>query len=421
MIAKEQLNNKTNRIDIMIMILIIAVCMSGGTLILSYRIYLIWAAALLMLFKLGNTFIYINRCFIIFIILTIWMGLGITYTQDMVATIKFLSIYLSCCLILARPFDEKIYLRIMKAFEIIAIVTAISIIISVFIQDMIPNYFMFLLSRTYEQTIIELQTGSYSGFIGERGEAAVIINVALALTWGNYFTKSASNKKMLPLMFIFYIALILTGKRTLFVISVIIPIFFIMISKQGKRKIYIIGAAIVLGITLYLLSKNIDALYNLFLRFQDSDDYLTMNGRERLWEVAINMFKDKPIYGSGMGSYNTIANDSGIRFGNGDIWIYQAHNVYYQIFAETGIIGGTIYLSLLSSVFMSAFKLFKRLTDLSVIHQRMLYFIIYMQLLISIYGITGNWIYYPNQIMIQVVILSMIIFLIHTYKEKLHQ
>lgn len=78
MIAKEQLNNKTNRIDIMIMILIIAVCMSGGTLILSYRIYLIWAAALLMLFKLGNTFIYINRCFIIFIILTIWMGLGIT-------------------------------------------------------------------------------------------------------------------------------------------------------------------------------------------------------------------------------------------------------------------------------------------------------------------------------------------------------
>ncbi|KUO75661.1 MAG: hypothetical protein APF81_10080 [Desulfosporosinus sp. BRH_c37] len=421
MIAKEQLNSESNPIDIMIMVLIIAVCMSGATIIFSYRIYLIWAVALLMLFKSRNRCIYINRSFIVFIILTIWMGLGIIYTQDMVATIKFFSIYLSCCLILSRPFDEKIYLRIMNAFEIIAIIAAISIIISVFIQDMVPNNFMFFLSRTYEQTISELQGGAYSGFIGERSEAAVIMNIALALTWGNYFTKSASNKKMLVLMFILYIALMLTGKRTLFAISVIIPIFFIMVSKQGKRKIYIIGATVVLGIILYLLSTNIDALSNLLLRFQDSDDYLTMNGRERLWEVAINMFKDNPIYGSGIGSYNAIANDSGIRFGNGDLWIYQAHNVYYQIFAETGIIGGTIYLSLLSSVFISAFKLFKRLTDLSVIHQKMLYFVIYMQLLISIYGFTGNWIYYPNQIMIQVVTLSMMIFLIHTYKGKLHQ
>jgi len=421
MIVKEELNSKSNTIDNLIMVFIIAVCMSGATIIFSYRIYLIWAVALLMLFKTQKTYIYINRSFILFIILTIWMGFGIVYTQDMVATIKYFSIYLSCCLILSRPFNEIVYLRIIKAFEVIAMVAAISIIISVFIQNMIPDNFLFLLSRTYEQTISELQTGAYSGLIGERGEAAVIINVALALTWGNYFTKSASNKKMFILLFIFYIALMLTGKRTLFAVSVIVPIFFIMISKQGKRKIYFIGAAVVLGISLYFLSMNIDELYNLFLRFQDNDDFLTMNGRERLWEVAINMFKENPIYGRGIGSFNAIANDSGIRFGNGDIWIYQAHNVYYQIFAETGIIGGTIYLSLLSSIFISAFKLFKRLTDLSVIHQKMLYFIIYMQILIGVYGITGNWIYYPNQIMIQVVTLSMMIFLIHAYKRKLRQ
>lgn len=416
-----QLENKINSIDIIIMALIIVVCMSGATIIFPYRIYLIWTAAFLTIVRSRKVNIYINRTYLIFIILTAWMGFGIIYTQDMAATIKYFSIYLSCCLILSRPFDEKVYIRIMKAFEILAIVGALSIIISIFIQDIIPNHFLFLLSRTYEQVLNELHRGVYSGFIGEDSEAALIINIALALTWGSYFTKTTSNKKIFILLFIFYIALMLTGKRTLFAIAVIIPFFFIMISKQGKRKILIIIATIILSLVLFLLSTKIDVLQNLFLRFQDINDYMTMNGRQRLWEVAISSFKEHPIIGSGMGSYNAIANTYGILLANKYTWLYQAHNVYYQIFAETGVIGGTLYISLLGYVLISAFKLFKRLTSLSALHQKMLYFIIYMQLLIIIYGFTGNWIYYPNQIMIQAVILSMMIFLQRTYMQRLRQ
>jgi len=64
---------------------------------------------------------------------------------------------------------------------------------------------------------------------------------------------------------------------------------------------------------------------------------------ERLahWQVAINMFDDKPIWGVGFGHYEVVYDD--YRLINWEEALGHAHNYYLNILAETGIMGGLFY------------------------------------------------------------------------------
>ena len=82
-------------------------------------------------------------------------------------------------------------------------------------------------------------------------------------------------------------------------------------------------------------------------------------GRAHFWNVTLDVIKNHPILGSGLGSFSVIYTryDSG----NGLYRLEQAHNDYLQTLADGGIVGGLLGLSFLIILFGRGFA--RRNTD----------------------------------------------------------
>jgi len=82
-------------------------------------------------------------------------------------------------------------------------------------------------------------------------------------------------------------------------------------------------------------------------------------GRLLLWEHAIDLFKENPVFGLGFGGYAmssggvTLATGEGLRQG------FDAHNFYMRTLSEQGIIGVTVLLLLLLCAFRSGWRLYR--------------------------------------------------------------
>lgn len=76
--------------------------------------------------------------------------------------------------------------------------------------------------------------------------------------------------------------------------------------------------------------------------------------RRELWQTTMQMVKDHPLLGVGLGAYQFAYT----RYdqGSGISRVEQSHNDYLQIIADTGIIGGLVMLAFLALLFVRSFK-----------------------------------------------------------------
>ncbi|HEY6249773.1 MAG TPA: O-antigen ligase family protein, partial [Candidatus Angelobacter sp.] len=90
-------------------------------------------------------------------------------------------------------------------------------------------------------------------------------------------------------------------------------------------------------------------------RLQEVDDF-TSTSRLALWGTAGVMFLQHPVLGVGYGNYRSLYNDylPGVTPNQLD-----AHNIYLQFLAETGIIGFVAFFVLVASLVRVAIKLAK--------------------------------------------------------------
>ncbi|WP_230409927.1 O-antigen ligase family protein [Candidatus Kuenenia stuttgartensis] len=98
-------------------------------------------------------------------------------------------------------------------------------------------------------------------------------------------------------------------------------------------------------------------------------------GRLELFQYALSIFKEHPIFGSGIGTFFEL---SAHEFGKN----IAAHGDYMLMFAETGIFGGIGYLTLLFTMLVFAVKNLKE-NDFAKVALLMLVSFL-------VYGITGN-------------------------------
>jgi len=148
-----------------------------------------------------------------------------------------------------------------------------------------------------------------------------------------------------------------TGSRTAFfgfLISFVLYLFYY--SHVKRMKIYpIILVCLIIAISFVLLpyvNKSIKTRY--VKAFEDaknitrnliSNDSATHNVDIRLpiWKDALNKFKKNPALGSGFGiSYQDKI--------SGGTWVHP-HNIFLEILAELGLVGGCIFLILFGLVF----------------------------------------------------------------------
>ena len=221
-----------------------------------------------------------------------------------------------------------------------------------------------------------------AGYFAEYLTLILPIAVSLFLVSKNKITKSLFLIGILPISS----AIVLTLTRTPYlsiVISFIFMLFLFIISwgkeffKENKKIFIVIFLAIIIIISLIVVPNPLNKPGTVISKIKSriSVDQLTENHniRRRIatWKFTINLIKDHPLLGSGIGTfkYNSLAYQAKF-FDQGDnraLYPYgfadRAHNEYLQLWAELGIIGLIIFIWLIFAYFNYGLKILKREKD----------------------------------------------------------
>lgn len=179
-----------------------------------------------------------------------------------------------------------------------------------------------------------------------------------------YFLFKAKSKTyeylLLTLLAISIFVLLIIGSRSTIYSTYLLLIsligLFIFSKKQNfldlNRKLLLKPILIILSVFIFqnILYRNSTSNLQAVNRSLQLDDYST-NYRLKLWESSLEMLMDYPILGVGIGNWKIMS----IKYGKENINQYEvpkhAHNDFFQIIAETGILGGLFYILFFISPF----------------------------------------------------------------------
>lgn len=396
---------------------------SGFSFIMPFRIYMILTFLCISLYsnlKQNHGVPKSKICFWVFIfVLLIMIGLG--YSYDKTETFKYLLTYMAGACLIFFPQETFFYEKSIYLIDKICKIDALSIVIQIFIPNLYRDYLFFLIRggrSAIPRLNNEISQHIYSGILGEKGEAAFLMVIAIVLTLSRCAYQKRIDRKDFIWLCIYFIALILPAKRMLFAVAIMVLMLFFIMWIGGSKKVLAIAGAGLLGSIAYVVMSFIPAFNTLLARFTAFADNDTANGRTYLWEYAMTMFHNKPLMGYGYGSYNKFASEIGVVLTESRIWESHAHNVYYQLLSEMGIVGLITFLLMNVATIAAFFKLYKCRNGLSQDSYKFLFIGINIVIVCLVYGLTGNVIYYTNQIMIYMWGVSLLNYLILESRRK---
>lgn len=208
----------------------------------------------------------------------------------------------------------------------------------------------------------------FSSFVNQHHFAG-FMEMTLGLTLALIFGRAVKNDKRIFYIFaavIMGIAVIFTSSRggmisLLGVTGFVILTIFLQKRKDAsddldedepesnfRRNIFLFGGGLSFLLILFgsvlLLGADESLVRGIGLANPQND---ITSGRTHFWNVALQIFKDHPIIGAGLGSFGTA-------YPNYDTWngtfrVENAHNDYLQILADAGILG---FLCVVSFVYL---------------------------------------------------------------------
>ncbi len=379
-------------------VLIPIICVGGASYFpYTFRLPFMYITAIIfaVTFVFSDLKIRLSFPSVCFLLLLSYIAISIILSLDPASTASLFLIYLCSATMLFLDLPQAVYHRIIFIMYVICIIIAFSIVISVFIDDFINKYLWIIVnpgrsSETISAIRKELSLGAYSGLAREKAEAAYIMNVGIAISFARYFSKSKFEKFELLFLIILFAALILTGKRTFFLIPIICFIVLITISKSKNKAIKFLSVMLISAVALFVIMMFFPEMANIFYRFADSENMESMGNRDLIWKYMFMMISDYWAFGGGFGSFNQYAYDHGFRVYN-EKWEYNAHNSYFQVIGELGIIGITLLALFIISSLILTIKLIAKYTDPKKLE--LLYGSLYIQIMIAIYSVTGNPLY----------------------------
>jgi O-antigen ligase len=216
------------------------------------------------------------------------------------------------------------------------------------------------------------QSQAFGPFIN-RHHFAGYMELALALPLGLVFSGSIEREKKFIYLFaavLMAVALVMTNSRG-GIISLLAELLFLVATmgfrrhhkhrKRGaeERKPRIKSAALKAGLALAMvmvlfgsvvLLGGEDALTRI-VGSVNTDDPTT--GRAHFWSVTVDIIKNHPLVGTGLGAFGVVY--TGYDSRNGMYRLEQAHNDYLQVLSDGGVVGAVLALFFIVMLFRMGF------------------------------------------------------------------
>ena len=380
----------TKTLEIIIALLINLVIFSTNNKLMMYTkhlsLFIIVLCFVLFVSKKDYT-VKMNKFIGLYVAFVSILLVGCIWFSSSDGSIDYSIYFVSGISIVLFRFSEIFYRYLLKIFRALFWI----FIFSMFLEAASPDIFhrLFRFASFGDETMRALTSGgAIAGLAFEKAYAAFICNLGLGMIFAEYICHKSY--KYIIQSLIVMVALMMTGKRTLFIIPIaVLLIYVILFSKNNKFIKFIIGAYVLVPSA----SLIIDRIVN-----NEGD---VLSGREVFWNYAMEMFRQNPLFGKGFLSFNDYAFYRGFRY-YGERWNYQAHNVYIQLLAETGIVG-LLLMTLL--IILMLFKI------ISVVKEKPVFWnilLIYWIILFGVYSFTGNTLYYPCQLIVLIIIILLV-------------
>jgi O-antigen ligase len=307
----------------------------------------------------------------ILLLITVFLIYQLTYSYNKSITLVFVERFVVFFLLFIWVPETNICFRTIKAIKLYSFPVAISIIVST------------LLNGTRS-----------GGLVGTYQYAGMMMSISFGVILIDYYYEH--NKMNLVGLVLTLLALFMSGKRTfsfLVIISYFLLFAFNNAPKKRKRFLILSLALIITVIISYTIIPEVRELANRIILYSDDQTY---NGRSYYWTAALKIFVNNKVKGIGMGCFSKYFDSYFHRLGN--LEAFDAHNIYIQMLAEGGIIGGILFLALFATSLIGSVKLIKNKTvrdNAECMH--ILSYSLFIQIWFIVYGTTGNPLYSAGQ------------------------
>lgn len=213
------------------------------------------------------------------------------------------------------------------------------------------------------------QSTAFGPFIN-RHHFAGYMELTLALPLGLLFGGAVERDKRFIYIFaagLMGVALVMTASRGA-IISVVAEIFFLVVvtvfgrRKNGAEKEKVqrvrsaalrtaLALALIVGILAGVALLGGESVLTRFVGTVNSEDPTT--GRAHFWSVTLDIIKEHPVVGTGLGAFGVVYTRYDSR--NGLFRLEQAHNDYLQVLSDGGIIGAALGLFFVIMLFRVGF------------------------------------------------------------------
>lgn len=227
---------------------------------------------------------------------------------------------------------------------------------------------------------------------------------------------------VLIVFIIFSIFATRSAMLTMFFITILIFCFMMFIKSFNlKQTIKVLLKPLFLPIFIGLLLNNLESSLSTSQSFQSRLSTLTeiqddrsLSQRSRYYKAAFESFKEKPIMGKGIGTWEFESIPYERNEMKNYVVPYHVHNDYLELLAETGIIGMTLYFGMIFFIF---YHLLRKILDREADQETKL-FSIFLITSLSVYLIDSMFNFPFDRIIQQIHLFFLLAVSIHFLKLK---
>ena len=378
-----------------------------GVIIIFMSLYLTSDNIVTLIYLLVITFYFISnrkifhvdRYFIGVVLILVIFMLSCIMSENITISIKIFLIYTVYFMIKLMLDNfrnwQKIYILLIGCVSFVYVVATI---FQYYRPDIITSINRIILSsEQYKDYATLLRNSVYAGITGQTSDNAFLISLSISVIYP-LLLNSKDRKKMgiyLALFILSIFSIVLTGKRSLIFANIIsIIIIYHLNGGNVKLLLYFFSTVVIVRLGYTWLYSDLETLQYIIFRTFQVDDF--SSGRFVIYSDVKNMFFDNYIFGVGLG---TIIHTYG----------YGAHNAFLQVFTETGVIGGLVFILFVLAVYYQGYKMVKKLTrerDTEILF--LANSALYIQNIFIIYSFLGNTIVHYYQLYVYIIATSAI-------------